>query len=374
MSAAEKLARDRFAKLLAPAGVALDGSAPHDLRVHDGRVFARILAGGSLAFGESFMDGWWSCERLDEMFFRMLRAGLVRTARGPLELARRVGAWLYPLGRRSRAFVIGERHYDLGNDLFTRMLGRRMIYSCAYWKDAATLDEAQEKKLDLVCRKLSLSKGMRVLDIGCGWGGFAQFAAERYGVAVVGITVSKEQAALAGESVRGLPVEIRLQDYRDLSETFDAIVSIGMFEHVGPRHHGTFFDVARRSLKGNGLFLLHTIATVETSSATDPWIERYIFPQSQIPSLKQISSAAEGRFVVEDVHNIGAFYDPTLMAWHANVEAHWLELSPRYDERFLRMWRYYLLSCAGSFRARYNQVLQIVLSPRGVPGGLTPVR
>ena len=374
MSAAEKLARDRFAKLLAPAGVALDGSAPHDLRVHDGRVFARILAGGSLAFGESFMDGWWSCERLDEMFFRMLRAGLDRTARGPLELARRVGAWLYPLGRRSRAFVIGERHYDLGNDLFTRMLGRRMIYSCAYWKDAATLDEAQEKKLDLVCRKLSLSKGMRVLDIGCGWGGFAQFAAERYGVAVVGITVSKEQAALAGESVRGLPVEIRLQDYRDLSETFDAIVSIGMFEHVGPRHHGTFFDVARRSLKGNGLFLLHTIATVETSSATDPWIERYIFPQSQIPSLKQISSAAEGRFVVEDVHNIGAFYDPTLMAWHANVETHWLELSPRYDERFLRMWRYYLLSCAGSFRARYNQVLQIVLSPRGVPGGLTPVR
>ncbi len=372
--AAESLSRSRLATLLAPAGVTLDGSAPWDVRVHDPRVPSRILSGGSLALGESYMDGWWSCEKLDDLFFRVLSAGLDRAARGSAGLAQWASAWLFPKGRRSKAFVIGEHHYDLGNDLFARMLDRRMIYSCAYWTGAADLDEAQERKLDLVCRKLSLRPGMRVLDIGCGWGGFARFAAERYGVSVVGITVSREQVSFASNLVRGLPVEVRLQDYRDLSETFDALVSIGMFEHVGPRHYPTFFDVARRCLGSGGLFLLHTIAAPETTATGDPWIERYIFPQSQVPSLARIARAVEGRFVVEDVHNIGAHYDPTLTAWHANVEAHRPELSARYDERFFRMWRYFLLSCAGAFRARRNEVLQVVLSPGGVPGGYVPVR
>ncbi len=373
MSAAGSLARSRIEKLLAPAGIALDGSAPHDLRVHDERFFTRVLAEGSLALGESYMDGWWSCVRLDEFFARVLAAGLDRTAAQAGGL-RKLGALLFPVGRRSKAFVIGQRHYDLGNELFQAMLDRRMIYSCAYWKEAATLDEAQERKLDLVCRKAGLKAGQRVLDIGCGWGGLAGFAAERYGVSVVGITVSKEQAALAEERLRGLPVEIRLQDYRDLSESFDAVVSLGMFEHVGPRHHRTFFEVARRCLKENGLFLLHTIASFETTPAPDPWILKYIFPQSHIPSLARIAAAADGLFVVEDVQNLGADYDPTLMAWHANVEGRRSSLPARYDERFFRMWRYYLLSCAGSFRARHNQLLQVVLSPRGVSGGWRPVR
>lgn len=372
MSGADGLARARFTKLLASAGITVDGGAPHDFRVHDERVFTRVLSGGSLALGESYMDGWWSCERLDGFFARVLAARLDRTAAA--SLPGRLGVVLFPLGRRSKAFVIGERHYDLGNELFEAMLDRRRIYSCAYWVDAATLDEAQERKLDLVCRKVGLTGGQRVLDIGCGWGGFARFAAERYGVSVVGITVSKEQAAFAAEHVRGLPVEIRLEDYRGLAETFDAVVSIGMFEHVGPRHHRAFFDVARRCLKGDGLFLLHTIASPETTAAPDPWILKYIFPQSHVPSLAQIARAADGRFVVEDVHNFGAFYDPTLMAWNANVEARRTALPARYDERFFRMWRYFLLSCAGSFRARHNQLLQIVLSPRGVPGGWAPVR
>ncbi|MGE5345684.1 MAG: cyclopropane fatty acyl phospholipid synthase [Acidithiobacillales bacterium] len=374
MSAAASLARSRFEKLLASAGIALDGSAPHDLRVHDERLFARVLSGGSLALGESYMDGWWSCERLDEFFARVLAAGLDRSAVPAAGWLRKVSPLLFPLGRSSKAFVIGQRHYDLGNELFEAMLDRRMIYSCAYWKEAATLDEAQERKLDLVCRKAGLKAGQLVLDIGCGWGGFAGFAAERYGVSVVGITVSKEQAAAAAERLRGLPVEIRLQDYRDLSGSFDAVVSLGMFEHVGPRHHQTYFEVARRCLKEGGLFLLHTIASAETTPAPDPWILKYIFPQSHIPSLAQIASASDGLFVVEDVQNFGADYDPTLMAWHANVEGRRSSLPARYDERFFRMWRYYLLSCAGSFRARHNQLLQVVLSPRGVPGGWRPVR
>jgi cyclopropane-fatty-acyl-phospholipid synthase len=374
MSGVERSARAGFATLLASAGVTVDGSAPHDLRVHDERLFATVLAGGSLALGESYMDGWWSCERLDAFFARVMAAGLDRTAAGAAGGLKRLAALLFPLGRRSRAFVIGERHYDLGNELFEAMLDRRMIYSCAYWVDAATLDDAQERKLDLVCRKLGLKSGQRVLDIGCGWGGLARFAADRYGVSVVGITVSKEQAALAARQVRDLPVEIRLEDYRDLSGTFDAVVSLGMFEHVGPRHHRPFLEVARRCLKEDGLFLLHTIGTPETTAAPDPWILKYIFPQSHVPSLAQIARAADGLFVIEHVHNFEAFYDPTLMAWNANVEAHRANLPARYDERFFRMWRYYLLSSAGTFRARRDQLLQIVLSPRGVAGGYAPVR
>jgi len=372
MPRAERLARARFESLLAPAGIALDGSAPHDIRVRDERFIARVLAEGSLALGESYMDGWWSSERLDEFFARVLAAGLDRTTAPGW--TKRLGAVLFPLGRRSKAFDIGERHYDLGNELFEAMLDRRMIYSCALWENAVTLDDAQERKLDLVCRKAGLKAGQRVLDIGCGWGGLARFAVERYGVSVVGITVSKEQAAFAAERLRGLPVEIRLEDYRDLSGRFDAIVSLGMFEHVGPRHHRTFFEVVRRCLRKEGLFVLHTIGNFETTSAPDPWILKYIFPQSHIPSLARIASAADGLFVVEDVQNLGAEYDPTLMAWHANVEARRSSLPARYDERFHRMWRYYLLSCAGSFRARHNQLFQLVLSPRGVAGGWRTAR
>ncbi len=374
MTSAQKIARERLSAFLSPAGVAIDGGAPYDLRVHDERVFARILAGGSLGLGESFMDGWWSADRLDELACRIFRAGLDRTAAEPGRLARKVAAWLLPRGRRARAFVVGGRHYDIGNDLFEKMLDRRMIYSCAYWKGASTLDDAQEKKLDLVCRKVGLKKGQTVLDIGCGWGGFARFAAERYGVRVVGITVSKEQVGPAKECVRGLPVEIRLQDYRELSGRFDAVVSLGMFEHVGPRHHRDFMDVVTRCLVPDGLLLLHTIAAPDSTWSPDPWIEKHIFPQSHVPSLARISRAAEGRFVVEDVHNFGAFYDRTLMAWDANVEANRSEIAERYGERFLRMWRFYLLSCAGSFRARHSQLFQLVLSPGGIRGGYDSVR
>jgi len=374
MTSAQQFAKTRLSALLSPAGVAIDGSAPYDLRVHDERAFSRILAAGSLGLGESFMDGWWSADRLDELAFRIFRAGLDRTAADPGRLVRKLAAWVLPRGRRARAFVVGERHYDSGNDLFAWMLDRRMIYSCAYWKDAATLEEAQERKLDLVCRKAGLKPGQKVLDIGCGWGGFARFAAERHGVEVTGVTVSKEQVGPARERVRGLPVEIRLQDYRELSGRFDAVVSLGMFEHVGPRHHRTFLRQARRCLADDGLLVLHTIGASETTAAPDPWIEKYIFPETHLPSLAQIARAAEGLFVVEDVHNFGAHYDRTLMAWEENVEAHREAVAERYGERFLRMWRFYLLSCAGSFRARHVQLYQLVLSPSGVRGGWDSVR
>ncbi|MDE3245209.1 MAG: cyclopropane fatty acyl phospholipid synthase [Acidobacteriota bacterium] len=351
----------------------LNGDAPWDIQVHDERLASRVLSGGSLALGEAYMDGWWDCMELDQLIFRVLRADLQNRIRSWKVLPRLLYAALIGRGRRYRAFEVGERHYDLGNDLYEAMLDPRMVYSCGYWEDATTLEQAQLAKLDLICRKLRLKPGMRLLDIGCGWGGLAIHAAQAYGVSAVGLTVSKEQLALAKERGKGLPVEFRLQDYRDLRESFDAVASVGMFEHVGPRFYRTFFKVVHRCLPEDGLFLLHTIGGNSTALTGDPWIEKHIFPNGLIPSIAQISAALEGLFVVEDWCNFGADYDPTLMAWHRNFEAHWDRLKSRYDERFHRKWRYYLLSCAGSFRARYNNLWQIVLTKHGRVGGYEPL-
>jgi cyclopropane-fatty-acyl-phospholipid synthase len=361
--------RRRTEELLTVADVRIGGDRPWDLRVHDERLYARVLAAGSLGLGESYMDGWWDCDALDEFFHRILRAELDERVHPWRDGLRVLRARLVNLQKPSRAFQIGRRHYDIGNDLFSRMLDRRMIYSCAYWRDAATLDEAQEAKLDLVCRKLGLQPGMRVLDIGCGWGGTARFAAERYGVSVVGLTVSAEQAGHARQLCEGFDAEIRLQDYRRLEGTFDRVLSIGMFEHVGYKNYPTFMRTVRSHLAADGLFLLHTIGGNRSIKRSDPWTDRYIFPNSMLPSARQVAAAIEGLFVLEDWHGFGPDYDRTLMCWHRNVERHWSELAARYGERFHRMWTYFLLSSAGGFRARKNQLWQLVLSPRGVAGG-----
>ncbi len=362
-------ARIRIETLLAFAGVAIDGSAATDIRVHDARLYSRVLAHGSLGLGETYMDGWWDCDDLDGFLFKLVDARLDERVGGIEDAWLFVKARLMNLQRGRRAWVVGERHYDLGNDLFEAMLGQRLVYSCGYWKDAGDLDHAQEAKLDLVARKLGLQSGMRVLDIGCGWGEALKFAAERYGVSGVGVTVSREQADYARELCRGLPIEIRVSDYRDVGERFDRVYSIGMFEHVGVKNYRTYFEVTRRCLNEDGLALLHCIGSNISSNHTDPWIARYIFPNSVVPSAEQIANAAEGLFVTEDWHNFGADYDRTLMAWLANFDAAWPRLSAKYDERFRRMWRYYLSGSAATFRARRDQLWQLVLSPEGIPGG-----
>jgi cyclopropane-fatty-acyl-phospholipid synthase len=359
----------RTRELLTLADVEVDGGRPWDIAVHDDAFYRRVLSGGSLALGESYMDGWWDCPRLDEFFHRVLRAGLDRRVRTPGWLLAALRARLVNPQAPSRAYTIGERHYDLGDDLYRAMLDSRMVYSCGYWEGAATLDEAQEAKLELVCRKLGLAPGMRVLDIGCGWGGTAKFAADRCGVEVTGVTVSRQQAELARETCAGLPVEIHLQDYREVDGTFDRVLSLGMFEHVGCRNYRTFFETVRSRLHDDGLFLLHTIGTERSETHGEPWTEKYIFPNSMLPSARQVAAAIEGVFVLEDWHNFGADYDRTLRCWFERFEAGWERLQGRYDERFPRMWRYYLLSCAGAFRARRIHLWQLVLSPRGVPGG-----
>lgn len=364
---------DVFAALLGEAGVEVNGGRPWDMQVHHPQTAERILATGSLGLGESYMEGWWDCERVDELITRLLHARLDERVGTTTLLMQGLRARLLNLQNMKRAWHVGEIHYDTGNTFFEAMLDPWMAYTCGYWEKATTLAEAQEAKLDLICRKLGLEPGMRLLDIGCGWGSLMKFAAERYGVRCVGLTISREQAEHGAARCAGLPVEFRLADYREFgadgSERFDRVASVGMFEHVGHKNHRHFCAVARRCLADDGLFVLHTIGKKRRRTPTDPWIDRYIFPNGDLPSLGQIADASEDSFIIEDVHNFGADYDRTLMAWHANFEAAWPHFSASYGERFYRMWRYYLLACAGTFRARNTQLWQIVMSPNGVAGG-----
>jgi len=363
----------RATDLLATAGIAVGGAQPWDIQVHHPATFDRILTRGSLGLGESYMDGWWDCKAVDEFIARVLRARLDRQVGRAGWIWASLKARLTNLQSEHRAWQVAEVHYDLGNDLYEAMLDTSMAYSCGYWAHASDLQAAQEDKLDLICRKLQLRPGMSLLDIGCGWGSLMLFAARHYGVKCVGLTVSREQARLGAERAGHLPVRFELADYRQFNlqgaQRFDRIASIGMFEHVGHKNYRSYFDMVRRSLHDDGLFLLHTIGKNHAGAAIDPWIERYIFPNGVLPSASEIGFYSEHDFVMEDWHNFGADYDKTLMAWHERFEAAWPDLKAQYGQRFYRMWRYYLLCCAGTFRARDNQLWQVVFSPRGLSGG-----
>lgn len=358
-----------ISELLEQADIKINGSRPWDIQLLAPGVLERAFSQGNLGLGEAYMDGDWEVQQLDEFFSRLLRERIAQRVKPHKLIFHALRSRLLNRQNAKRAWQVGEVHYDLGNDFYAAMLDPRMTYTCGYWKDADNLAQAQEAKLNLICRKLQLQPGMRVLDIGCGWGSFMGYAAEHYQVECVGVTISKEQVRWAKARYSGLPLEFRLQDYREVNEKFDRIVSIGMFEHVGHKNYRTYMKVAHRCLVDDGLFLLHTIGKNRRRTTPDPWLDRYIFPNSELPAIGQIDEALEDYFIVEDLHNFGADYDKTLMAWHNNVVNAWPQFSAQLGERFLRMWRYYLLSCAGSFRARNIQVWQWMLSKRGIPGG-----
>jgi len=356
--------------MLEPAGIQLNGPNAWDIEVHDNALFPRLVRDGTLGLGEAYMDGWWDCSALDEMIDRAFRAGLEDKVRNNFRfLLYLLGCRLLNRQSRTRAFQVGEQHYDIGNNVFESMLDPYMNYSCGYWDSAGNLEQAQIAKMRMICAKLKLEPGMQVLDLGCGWGGLSRWMAERHGVDVTGVTVSKEQAQLARERCVGLPVTIEVRDYRELDGEFDRIVSVGMFEHVGQRNYRTFFQKTCSLLKSESLFLLHTIGASRGGFATDRWIEKYIFPNGVLPPAQILAERASAFFTIEDWHNFGADYDPTLMAWHKKFNAAWPQLKTQYGERFKRMFNYYLLVCAGSFRSRENHLWQVILAKGRLAGG-----
>jgi cyclopropane-fatty-acyl-phospholipid synthase len=369
-------AQRKIAEMLKLGDIDIGGDRPWDLQVHHPKFYERVLVHGNLGAGEAYMDEWWDVEALDEFFTRIHRADPYNQVGKLNRLALAVRARLFNRQSTRRAGEVAQDHYDLGNDLYQAMLGRRMQYTCAYWRGAGTLDQAQENKLHLICRKLDVTPGMNVLDLGGGFGGLAQFLAVEYGCRVVSYNISRQQVQYGRELCRGLPVRFELRDYRDAEgepEKFDRVMAVGLCEHIGPKNYRRFFELTHRLLRDKGLFLLHTIGGNYSETYTDPWVDRYIFPNGVIPSVAQLGRAMEGLWTLEDWHNFGPDYDRTLMAWWNNFAQSWPRLRERYGDRFYRMWRYYLLSCAGAFRARKLQLWQLVLS-KGDIATYTPVR
>ncbi|HNR12527.1 MAG TPA: cyclopropane fatty acyl phospholipid synthase [Thermodesulfobacteriota bacterium] len=359
-------ARSIIEELFDDAGITVNGSNPYDIHVHNNEFYPRVLSDGALGLGESYMEQWWECTAVDQFIDRVQRANLPFRLRKSWKIAwHYLKAKIFNLQSIQRAFQVGHKHYDIGNDLYQRMLGKTMAYTSAYWTTATTLDEAQEAKMDLVCRKIGLQPGMSVLELGCGFGSFARFAAEHYGVSVTGYTISQQQAEWGTGANKGLPVIINLDDYRKAQGAYDRVVSIGIMEHVGYKNYSTYMDLVARTLKPEGIAFIHTIGGNFSMTNTDPWTSKYIFPNGMLPSIAQLGKAMEKIFVMEDWHNFGPHYDKTLMAWHENFERAWPELARAYGERFYRMWRFYLLACAGGFRSRRLQLWQIVMTKLG---------
>jgi len=348
------------------AGIMINGANPWDIQVHDSRWYQRVFREKNLGLGESYMEGWWDCAQIDEMICRLLRSDSADNLKGSFRyLISFLPEIFYNLQSRPRSRIVAKHHYDIGNDLFFSFLDPYLQYSCGYFKKTTSLEEAQINKLDLIAQKLDLSSQDHLLDIGCGWGGLAHYLSSRYSCSVTAVNISKNQLNHARNWCKKLPITFQDCDYREISGQYDKVVSVGMFEHVGAKNYRTFMNIVAQSMHDKGIFLLHTIGCNITKSYNDPWITSYIFPNSMLPSIRQIAKSTEGVFIIEDLHNLGPHYDKTLMAWNSRFQNAWDGLKEKYETQFKRMWEYYLLSCAGAFRARSIQLWQIVLTKPG---------
>lgn len=360
--------------ILDQAEIPLNSSEPWSIHVYNEKLWDRIIAQHQLGLGEAYIEGWWDCKKIDEMLSRLLSIDVLSYLKPtPAVVFTALKSTLLNRQNKARAAHNAKHHYNIGNDLYSRMLDKEMVYSCAYWKDAQTLDEAQIKKFDLICRKLKIEPGMTLLDIGSGWGGLLRHAAKNYGAICTGISPADNQIQGAREKSVGLNIEYKQLDYRDLEGKFDRVVSVGMMEHVGPKNLRKFFRQCDKLLAQDGLMLHHTISSTYSKNSTDPFFDRYIFPGGVIPSVAQISKACEKLFVIEDLHNFGLHYDRTLMAWHHNINQKWDEI-PAFDEKFKRMWNYYLLASAAGFRTRKLNLIQMVFRKNGVKDFYLPER
>jgi len=399
-------AKDTVRELAALAGITVNGPNPWDLKVNDERFYGRVLRQGSLGFGESYMDGWWDCEQIEELFYLIFTSGVRDKIKPNADLYLAfLKSKLFNMQSKVRSRRVAEDHYDLPTEIYMSFLDPYNQYTSACFEGPEDLNTAQEQTLELICKKLQLKSSDNVLDIGCGWGGFAKFAAEHCGCRVVGVSISSVQIGYAKNYCQGLPVDIIYSDYRDLAPeftgAFDKVLIRGMIEHVGRKNYRRLMRTVHRCLNDghSSLFLLDTLGGNTSVSMADPWVDEYVFPGGMAPSIEQLGRASQGLFIVEDWHNFGfsyyktligwdgnfeenwdktreqlkPYYDNTLKAWCArNLKGSWSEIKDRYDERFRRKFKYYFLSFAGSIKARRLQQWQIVLSKRGVPGGYKP--
>ncbi|MDB5968587.1 MAG: Cyclopropane-fatty-acyl-phospholipid synthase [Hydrocarboniphaga sp.] len=355
-------------KIHAPDGKVLSvghGQPEAAVRVTDLSAFLRALMSPGLRIGESYMAGEW--EPLDGDLMAVLRVGMGLTRGLPTpggKLGKRIkkrwkrlraGLREFNTLRSSRRNV--AHHYDLDHGLYAAFLDTGLFYSCAYFREPdMSLEQAQQAKCAHIAAKLDLRPGARVLDIGCGWGGLAMHIAEHHtGVHVTGITLSVEQLAIAQQRVRdrGLEdrIELRLEDYRDTPGSFDAIVSVGMFEHVGRPQFQTFFDRVKALLKPDGTALIHTIGRAKPRGVTNPWLAKYIFPGGYIPSASEVLSAIEpSKLLVSDMEVWRLHYAYTLAEWNRRFQLQREPFRERLGERFCRMWEFYLQTSEASFR------------------------
>ncbi len=341
-----------------------------EMIVNDPSLWSEWASGSVLAIGETYMQGKWDAPRLDQVMAKL--ASMPAADKRKIFSSWRAKALLalnaaFNPQRRSRERKVIDEHYELGTDFFRSWLDENMQYTCGFWKDATTLDEAQLSKMRLIGEKLNLRPGMRVLDIGCGWGGLGRFLIREYGVDVTGVTISETQAqfcrdAAVAENMKE-SFEVVEKSYRDVSGKWDRITVVGMLEHVGPKNYSHFFDRCYRSLTDNGLMLLHVIGSnMSQEILRDEWTTKYIFANGTLPSIAQIAKTVEKKLVIEDLQNCGPDYDRTLMAWYDNFQKVKgdLDLHPT----FIRMWEFFLLYSAAGFRERKTQLWQFVMSKR----------
>jgi cyclopropane-fatty-acyl-phospholipid synthase len=329
------------------------------------------------------MDGLWDCDDMFKLFVAILGRMKPSDIKNPFVSLQEHMLLCTNRQTRIKSHQTIDLHYNLGNDLYANMLDERMVYSCAYWKnvkDDQDLDQAQHNKLDLIARKLHLKPGMKVLDIGCGWGSAAKFMAEKYKVNVVGYSLSQEQIDYARESCKGLDnVEFHCEDYRNARGKFDRIFSIGFLEHVGVKNYRTYFEVVERCLEDDGIHLVHTITGRDHSMLkTEGFLDKYIFPNGEIPYVEEPLLHCDGLLMLEDLHNFGPSYTKTLLAWQKRFTKNWPKLEnefgPKAGGKFYRMWNYYLFVCAAIFETRLGNVCQYVQTKKGMRGGYDSVR
>jgi cyclopropane-fatty-acyl-phospholipid synthase len=355
--------------LLLKAGITIGGNKPYDIHVHNEAFYDLVMTSGSLGLGESYIEKYWDCAQIDEFINRIIRADLSsEVGKDFKSLARIILAKVKNYQKASQSASDISEHYDIGDGWYESFLDNRMVYTCGYWKNATNLDEAQEAKLNLSCRKEKIEDGMHILDIGSGWGSYAKYVLENFkNVTVTGISNCKTHVQYATNTCKAYKnrVEFQLHDWGKIAGKYDAIASFGMFEHVGPKNYRRFMKKVYNSLSSDeSLFLLHCISSNTATTSTDPYIQKRIFPGTVIPSVAGISKATDGLLKLEDWHLFGQDYDTTLMAWHNNFVKNFPELFKigKFNERNFRKQVYYFCMCAGSFRANKNDLSQIVFS------------